>query len=292
MPSGGNRYDDELATGLRGLGVDVREYAVVGSWPVVDEAEQRGFAERLTTERAWLVDNILAAGAPQAIAAARATGRRVAVLVHYFPADEIGWTAAERDRITTAEGAALTAASAIVTTSRWTAAQVEDRYGRSGGAVAVPGVHPAPRAPGSATGRPPRLLWLGRITRTKDPLTLIDALTRIGDLDWTARVIGPDAIDPRYTRRLRAAVQQASLADRIELTGARTGSDLRGGVGCRRPAGADLPVEPYGMVVTEALARGIPSIVSAGTGAVEAQRVGATFRPVTRRPWPSCYAAG
>ena len=38
VPSGGNRYDDELAAGLRGLGVDVHEYAVVGPWPVPDEA--------------------------------------------------------------------------------------------------------------------------------------------------------------------------------------------------------------------------------------------------------------
>ena len=37
--------------------------------------------------------------------------------------------------------------------------------------------------------------------------------------------------------------------------------------------------ETYGMVVSEALARGIPSIVASGTGAVEAQGVGEMFPP-------------
>ncbi len=37
--------------------------------------------------------------------------------------------------------------------------------------------------------------------------------------------------------------------------------------------------ETYGMVVAEALARGIPAVVASGTGAVEAHRVGATFPP-------------
>ena len=44
-------------------------------------------------------------------------------------------------------------------------------------------------------------------------------------------------------------------------------------------ARADLLVhtsksETYGMVISEALARGVPSIVASGTGAVEAQRAG------------------
>ena len=143
----------------------------------------------------------------------------------------------------------------------------------------MPGVQPAPLSPGSA-GRTPRLLWLGRLTRAKDPLTLVDALTRLSDLDWTAQVVGPDTVDPAYTRRVSAAVVQAGLVDRLELPGSRTGSDLE-----TRWAATDLlvltsRVEPYGMVVTEALARGIPSVVPGGTGAVEAQRVGATFPPV------------
>ena len=278
VPSGGNRYDDELAAGLRGLRVDVREYAVDGPWPLVDETRRQHFSDLLTAETDWLVDNILAAGAPEAVRVARAAGRRVTVLVHYFPADEIGWTAAERDRLTAEEAEALTAASAIVTTSRWTASQVEARYGRPGPAVAVPGVPPAPLSPGSA-GRTPRLIWLGRLTRTKDPLTLVQALTRLDDLDWTAQLVGPQLIDPDYTHQIRDSIERAGLSGRVELPGARTGADLETWWDASDLLVLTSRVEPYGMVVTEALARGIPSVVTAGTGAVEAQRVGATFPP-------------
>ena len=174
---------------------------------MVDET-RRQLSDLLTAETDWLVDNILAAGAPEAVRVARAAGRRVTVLVHYFPADEIGWTAAERDR-SQQEAEASTAASAIVTTSRWTAAQVEGRYA-PGPAVAVPGVQPAPLSPGSAR-RTSRLIWLGRHTRTKDPLTLVQALTRLDDLDWTAQVVGAavdrpglHAPDPRQHRAGRS----------------------------------------------------------------------------------------
>lgn len=91
-------------------------------------------------------------------------------------------------------------------------------------------------------------------------------------------MIGPDTLDPPYTVKVRTAVENVGVADRITLPGARTGEDLEA-----EWAASDLlvltsRVEPYGMVVTEARARGIPSVVTAGTGAVEAQSgVGTTF---------------
>ncbi len=106
VPSGGNRYDDEVVAGLRGLGIDVAECVVPGSWPRVGAAEGRRLAELLLADQNWLVGNILAAGAPEAIRAVHAAGRRVTVLVHYFPADEIGWSPTERDRLARAEGRA------------------------------------------------------------------------------------------------------------------------------------------------------------------------------------------
>ena len=274
VPSGGNRYDDELAAGLRALGIDVREYAVPGRWPRVDHAARRPLGELLLGERDWLVDNILAAGAPEAIAAAEVAGRHVTVLVHYFPADEIGWTRTERDRLATAEGEALTAAAGTIATSGWTAAQLRARYTVAGATVAVPGVAAAPRSPGTAPDRPPRLLWLGRITRTKDPLTLVSALARVGDLRWTARVIGADTVDPPYTRLLRAEIERSGLTGRVAQLGPRTGAELAVEWAAGHLLISTSRVEPYGMVVTEALARGIPSVVPAGTGAVEAQRTG------------------
>jgi glycosyltransferase involved in cell wall biosynthesis len=222
------------------------------------------------------VDNILATGAPEAIAAARAAGRRITVLVHYFPADEVGLTPADRRRLASAEAQALTAADGVVATCGWTAAELRTRYGIASSAVAVPGVESAPCSPPPAPGRPPRLLWLGRITRTKDPVTLVEALARLHDLSWTARIIGPDTIDPSYSRMVRSAIGRTDLSGRIALLGPRTGSALAAEWAAGHLLISTSRVEPYGMVVTEALAHGIPSVVPAGTGAVEAQRTGLT----------------
>ncbi|HLL63971.1 MAG TPA: glycosyltransferase family 4 protein [Propionibacteriaceae bacterium] len=287
VPSGGNRYDDEIAAGLRDLGIDVAEYVVPGPWPAVDPAEGRRLAELLLAEQDWLVDNSLAAGAPEAITAAHAAGRRVTVLVHYFPADEIGWSRTERDRLASAEGRALAAADGVIATSRWSAAQLGMRYGIAGVAVAVPGVEPAPCSPPPAPGEPPRLLWLGRITRTKDPLTLVGALARLRDLGWTAWVIGPDRVDPAYTTLVRAAIEQSGLGDRVAQLGSRCGPELEADWAGGQLLISTSRVEPYGMVVTEALARGIPSVVPAGTGAVEAQRSGAAGRRRAGGTFPS-----
>ena len=115
------------------------------------------------------------------------------------------------------------------------------------------------------------------MTPTKDQLTLVRAFARLTDLAWSADLVGFDLADPGYAARVRREVAEAGLADRIRVTGALTGSALD-----QRWDAADLlvlpsRVETFGLVVTEALARGIPAIVSAGTGAVEALQQGATI---------------
>lgn len=279
LPSGGNRYDDELVAGLRALGLQVHEHPVTGPWPLPEPRERQRLAELLGAEEDWLIGNIVGSAAPEEITAAVAGGRRVTLLMHYFPADDPSLPVSDRRRLAMTEARAVTAASAVVVTSAWAAEQVALRYGRDDAAVAVPGFVPATLAPGSsAGGEPPMLLWLARLTRAKDPLTFVEALLRLEDLDWTARLVGP-AVDADLTGRVRRRIERAGLGDRIAVVGSRDGEALEA-VWAR----TDLLVhtshtETYGMVVGEALARGIPSIVGSGTGAVEAQEVGGTFPP-------------
>ena len=277
--SGGNRYDDELLTGLRALGLDVRQHRLTGPWPLPTPHDQEQLAEVLTAEPNWLLDNIVGSAAPGAIRGATRRGGRVTLLVHYFPTDDPALSASERRRLAASEADAVGAASAVVVTSAWAAAEVAARYGRADAVVAVPGVDPAPLAHGSApSGHPPALLWLGRLTVTTDPLPLLHALGRLTDLPWTARLVGPDTVDPAVSRQVQDAIANTGLSARVEVPGARSGAALE-------PvwAATDLLVhtslaETYGMVVSEALARGVPSIVASGTGAVEAQAgVGAVF---------------
>ncbi|KAA9393322.1 glycosyltransferase family 4 protein [Kocuria coralli] len=274
--SGGNRYDDRLVRALAAQEVDVREHFQEGPWPVPAEGHRTEFGALLRTERVWLVDNIIASAAPRAIAAAVGECRRVAVLLHYFPADDPSHSPADRARLARTEAASVRAATTVITTSAWAAGEVRRRYGRDV-VVATPGVDPAPPARGST---PPSLLWLARLTRTKDPVTFVEALDQLGDRAWTARIVGPHGLDPVLTDHLRQRAAAAGLADGIEITGSREGPGLEA-----IWHGTDLLVhtareEAYGMVVSEALSRGVPSIVPEGTGAVEAQRgAGGRFQP-------------
>ena len=102
----------------------------------------------------------------------------------------------------------------------------------------------------------------------------------------------------RFVDRVRRRPPTHGLADRVRLVGPRTGAELDAAY-----AAADLLVlasrgETYGMVVTEALARGIPVLARrwAGcprrSGARRAGRrpAGAAGRPGRR--WPARCGAG
>ena len=108
------------------------------------------------------------------------------------------------------------------------------------------------------------------MTPAKGHDVLVAALTRIADLPWRCVCVGSLDRDPGFVDRLRREVRGGGLGDRVRFVGARTGADLDAAY-----AGADLLVlasraETYGMVVTEALARGLPVVATAVGGLPEA----------------------
>ena len=276
-PTGGTVYDQNLVTELRALGIGMRLHRLAGPWPDADASTQANLARALRAQPACLVDGILAGASPEVVAAAVESGHAVTMVVHLPISDEVGLDPARRERYAALEAQAVRAASGVVCPSRWCAAELRRRYGRSDIGVAVPGVTPAPAARGSQHSGLPRLLTLASLTPTKDQVTLVRALAQLTDLGWLADLVGFDLADPGYAARVRHEVAEVGLVDRIRVTGALTGSALD-----QHWDAADLLVLPsrietFGLVVTEALARGIPAIVSAGTGAVEALQQGATL---------------
>lgn len=158
----------------------------------------------------------------------------------------------------------LRAAPAVVTTSNHLRNQllssglVADRV-----QVAVPGVVPAPLVAGSASGA--HLLCVATVTPAKGQDVLLAALARLTDLDWSLTLVGHWA-DAGFADTLR----RRAAGDRVRLVGELTGPDLD-----HAWEAADLLVLPshaesYGMVVTEALARGLPVVASAVGGVPEA----------------------
>jgi glycosyltransferase involved in cell wall biosynthesis len=246
-PTGGNAYDLALA----------RELDRSGHLIEVVRCPPDGLADvvRLPWDGSTLVDGLLACPSPDAMA-----GSSAAVLVHM----PLAWDptlsperAAELDAL---EGRALGEASAVVATSVWSADDLRRRHGLDAVAVARPGVDEASVVDGSD---PPLLVQVAALLPHKDQLTVVEALRRLADLRWRARLVGSVDRNPQYAHDVRAAVRAAGLGERVEIAGvlhrdaAWQGADL-----------ALLPsrVEAFGLVVTEALARGIPALVSAGGG--------------------------
>jgi glycosyltransferase involved in cell wall biosynthesis len=275
-PTGGNVYNRALIAELRTLGMDVRLQKLAGSWPEGDASTHLALARALRAAPASLVDGIVACGSPDVVAAAVESGHEVTIVIHLPLSDELGIEPARRQRYALLESRAVHAASGVLCSSRWAAAELSSRYGRDDVGIAVPGVVPAAVAGGSQDPERPRFFSLAALTPTKDQLTLVRALAQLADLSWTADMVGSDRVDPNYAAQVRTEIAGAGLAERIMVPGVLAGQALD-----QKWEVADLfvlpsRVETYGMVVTEALARGIPAIVSAGTGAVEALQEGAT----------------
>jgi glycosyltransferase involved in cell wall biosynthesis len=258
-PSGGNTYDRHVCHGLAAAGWTVREHAVFGAWPrpgLAERAELARVLSALPDGAIVLLDGLVASAAPDALVP-EARRLRLVALVH-MPLDD------------DAEGEALAATTAVVTTSAWTRRRLLDRYGLPADRVhvAAPGVDPAPVAPGSAAGS--ALLCVAAVTPHKGHDQLARALASIADPPFRCVCVGALGRDPAFVERLRGQIAAYRLADRMCLVGPRTGADLGAAY-----AAADLLVlasrgETYGMVVTEALARGIPVLATAVDGLPEA----------------------
>jgi glycosyltransferase involved in cell wall biosynthesis len=164
----------------------------------------------------------------------------------------------------------LAASSAVVTTSAWARWRLLDLYALPADRVhvALPGVDPACLASGSDGGT--QLLCVAAVTQHKGHDLLAEALAKVPELPWSCVCVGPLTGDPAFVDWLRQRMEAYGLADRMRLVGPRTADQLDAAY-----AAADLLVLPsrgetYGMVVTEALARGIPVLATAANGLPEA----------------------
>jgi glycosyltransferase involved in cell wall biosynthesis len=263
--TGGYIYDRRIVEGLRALGRQVRVHELAGRFPIVDEiatTAARTALETMRTDGAPVIDGL----ALPAFADLRLPRPWVA-LVHHPLALETGLSAAEADGLAAVERQTLASASRVIVTSPQTRRDLagydveEARI-----AVVLPGTDAAPVARGS--GEPGlALLCVASLTPRKGHAVLLEALAGLRELPWRLTCVGSAERDPVARAAIRATIARLRLADRVRVVGEQTEAGLQPFYDA-----ADLFVlashhEGYGMVLAEALARGLP-IVSTTAGAI------------------------
>ncbi len=274
-PSGGNTYDRRLCEGLATAGWSVRIREVAGDWPWAGRESRAALAGALDGApdgSVVLVDGLVASTCPEALVPASRRLRTV-VLMHMPVGAQSDGTDRER------EAAMVRATAAVVTTSDWTRRWLLGTYGLDPGRVHVarPGVDTATTATGSADGR--NLLSVGAVTPGKGHDLLVGALARIADLSWRCVCVGPLTRSPDFVAALQKDIRDAGLDDRLRLVGPRTGGDLDCAYSATDVLVLASRAETYGMVVTEALARGLPVLACDVGGVSEALGLGANGSP-------------
>jgi glycosyltransferase involved in cell wall biosynthesis len=274
-PTGGNVWDRRVRDALGGRGCRVTWLPVDGTWPLPSPAataELDRTLAQLPDGAAVLLDGLVAGGVPDVVVR-HASRLRTGVVVHLPLALETGLDPLVAARLEVAERVVLGAVDVVVTTSRWTAERLAPAGLRRQPVVAAPGTdRPPQRGATPRFGDGGRLLCVGSITPRKGQRLLLRALAGLvgpSEAPWSLRLVGtrPDQVE---LEALRSELHASGLGDRVELTGPLVGDDLE-----QRWWDADLLVLPsyvetWGMVVTEALVRGLPVLSTSGSAVPEA----------------------
>ncbi|MBN8944409.1 MAG: glycosyltransferase family 4 protein [Rhizobiales bacterium] len=271
LPTGGYRYDREVLTRAAAHGVALTHLALPGSFPAPDGAalaSTRDILAAIDPETILLVDGLAYGALPETLCAA--IRNPIAALVHHPLALESGLPPAAAAALRASETAALGHARAVIVTSPMTARILAADYAVPAASIVVaePGTARAARAPGSP-GATIALLSVGAVSPRKGYDMLIAALADLRELDWRLTIAGATDRAPAASAELRAGIERAGLADRVSLVGAVDDARLDA-----LYAAADLFVLPsrfegYGMVLTEAMARGLPIVTTTGGAAAE-----------------------
>lgn len=270
LPTGGYAYDRRVLGLLPGLGVDIRHLQLPGAFPsptAADLAASRMVMQATAPDTVLLIDG-LAYGAMTATTI-EAIGRAIIALVHHPLCLEAGLTRERAADLHALEKAALGLAQHTIVTSTATARTLAADFAVPPEKITIaePGTDPAPRAKGS--GAPLHLLAVGSIVPRKGYDVLISALASLRDKPWLLTIVGAEDRSPGTAQALIAQIAEAGLEQRVTRRGAVGDATL-----ATLYDSADIFVMPslfegYGMVLAEAMARGLPIVCTTGGAAAD-----------------------
>lgn len=268
--TGGYLYDARMTEELRGAGWRVAIHSLEGRFPDPDSRARESLERTLAgipDGSRVLLDGLGMGGLPDKL---RAHRRRLRLLglVHHPLGDETGLGSGERERLHALERKALAACQGIVVTSDFTATRVVAMgVARAKIRVAPPGSRATPAAVGPGLDHPPRLLCVASVIPRKGHDVLVNALARIRNLPWTCVCVGSLRRDPPFALAVRQTVAREGLEGRIRFPGEAEEGRLEGLYHRASLLVLASHYEGYGMVLTEAMGRGLP-VVSTTGGAI------------------------
>ncbi|MDB5594805.1 MAG: hypothetical protein JWM36_1766 [Hyphomicrobiales bacterium] len=267
--TGGYHYDREVLGRLPGLGIEIEHLALPGGFPAPNAQElaltQHLFAAA-SHDAVLFIDGLAFGACPASLV--EGIAQPVVALIHHPLALETGLDDARRAFLHACEKAALSKAVHVIVPSPTTKAALVADYGvpEHRITIALPGTQPARQAHGSGSISL-AMLAVGSVVPRKGYDVLVEALAPLRHETWTLAIAGSLDRAPAHVASLRKLVAAHDLEGRITLTG-----EIDGGALDALYAGADLFVmsshyEGYGMVLAEAMARGLPIVVTTGGAA-------------------------
>lgn len=265
--TGGYLYERRLLEGLRRIGHDMAHLQLPASFPdpsARDMTAAVGALAALPPDRPLILDGLVF-GAIDTAGLARVRAPVVA-MVHHPLASESGLDPARRDHLFRTERDNLRLVRHVLVPSPHTRRILIERYDVAPARITVarPGVD-RPRLP-AAPASPPLILSVGILHPRKGHDILIDALSRLMDLDWQA-VIAGNSWDAVHADALTRQVAASPAAPRIALAGQVAPGALERLYSQAAVFALATRYEGHGLVFDEAMVRGLP-VVSCATGAV------------------------
>ena len=271
--TGGYVYDRRVLAQLRALGFDATHLQLPASFPFPTPEDIAETARLLHACRPgpMLIDG-LAYGALPCDLLAGLPGPVVA-LCHPPLGLETGLSVRQAAGLIRSERAALAAAHRVIVTSATTGGLLAHDFDVPSDIITVaePGTDPAERAAGSGRSAAdgPLLMAAGSIIPRKGFDVLIAALESIKEQPWHLLLVGSQSRAPETAAALLAQIAEAGLGARIAMKGELSLLQM-----AQAYANADVFVLPsryegFGMVLAEAMARGLPIVASTGGAAAQ-----------------------
>ncbi|MCA8864001.1 MULTISPECIES: glycosyltransferase [unclassified Halomonas] len=269
--TGGYIYDAQIVSSLRDQGWEIDVVGLAGTFPDADAEAVAALTQALASlpDQAAVVIDGLAMGALPEVIAQHIQRLDITALLHHPLGDESGLNEADQQRFHRSELNALAHVARIIVTSHFTARRLPELAAHYEMplnpivTVVEPGVALAPISPAAEPGEVLRLLCVATLTPRKGQDILVQALAGVAGDHWLCDCYG-GARDCEFTQRVQQLIDQNGLQNSVQLHGECDGATLEAAY--RGAHALVLPswYEGYGMVVTEALAHGLPVITTTG----------------------------